>query len=210
MDKPINYNHGLDVDEAIRLRETSRYNLTQAKMTLLKMGVKTVSEGHLQALPNLDVEKYEKCCFQEFSWEAEYEDGSVLKQFEGAKQHHYGNIEQDKLKLIRWVSHFVTDTSNEEKRVLVTLDWKTGLWSFFNGFVPQEVKAAVAEGFAGEIKPKLILKMVKRESASVGFPGNAVNELTRYYRYILGWEGGDKKIILCVEPNGYTHLWHEQ
>lgn len=210
--KPKDFNFGLDVDEAIRLRETSRYNLTQAKMALLKMGVKTVSDGQLNALPNLDVDKYTKSCNQEFSWEAEYEDGSILTQFEGAKQHHYGNIEQDKLKFIRWVSHFVAETSNTEKRVMVTLDWKTGLWSFVNGFVLQEVKGEVAEGFGVttiDFRPKLILKMVKRESQGVEFPGSAVGEIARYYRYILGWEAGDNKVILCVEPNGYTHLWHE-
>ena len=207
--KPIDYNFGLDVDDMIRLRETSKFNLTSAKMALLNAGVKTITDGILQALPNLDVEKYEKCNFQEFSWEAEYEDGSVLKQFEGAKQHHYGNIEQDKLKTLRWVSHFVVETSNEDKRVIVTLDWKTGLWSFYNGLVLQEVKAAVAEGFPAGITPKLILKMVKRESSGVGFPGAAVSEVTRYNRYILGWEAGDTKVLLCVEPNGYIHFWHD-
>jgi hypothetical protein len=172
------------------------------------LGAKTFTNGELSALPNLDVEKYEKCRNQEFVWEAEYDDGSVLKQFDGAKQHHYGNIEQEKLKLIRWVSLFVVDTSNVDKRVIVSLDWKTGLWSFYNGIVSQELRAMVANGFSLD-KPKLILKMVKRESAGVGFPGAVVNEITRYNRYILGWEAGGNKVILCTEPNGYTHLWHE-
>lgn len=209
--KPINYNFGLDIDELIRVRETSKYNLIQSKMTLLESGAKTITNGELSALPSLNKEEYIKCSNQEFYWEAEYKDGSILKQFEGTKQHHYGNIDFDKLKVIKWVSNFIVETSNVDKRIIISLDWESGSWSFYNGLVPQEVKNLLWDNneFLVNDNKKLILKMVKRESQSVGFPSNTISETTRYYRYILGWESKNKKIVLCIEPNGYTHLWHE-
>lgn len=206
---PSQHNFGQDIDDAIRVRESSKYNLSVAKMKLLELGAKTFSGGELVAsLPNLDVEEYLRCNYQEFQWEAVMRDGSVLKQFQGDKQHHFGHIDQKELVELRWVSNFTTDTSNQEKRVVVALNWTTGKFTFTNGLALGEVRNVSDAGFP-EGERKLILKMVKRESTGVSFQDGDASEVTRYNRYILGWEAGDQKVILCVEPNGYTHLWHQ-
>lgn len=206
---PSKHNFGEDIDNLIRIRENARYNFAKSKSELIDLGAKTYSNGVLTALPNLDVAKYEKCKYQEFCWEAEYTDGTVIKQFQGDKEHHFGDIDPLLLSTISWVSNFASDTSNLEKRVIVTLDWKTGKFIFMNGLALGEVRNVSDAGFPNiEGEKKLILKMVKRESSGVSSGTDTISEMTRYYRYLLGWEFGEEKIILCIEPNGYTHLWH--
>lgn len=204
---PSNHNFGLEVDDMIKRKEEAKLTLMRSKLVLLDMGVKALVDGQLIHLPNLDVEAYKKCANQEFAWEAEYLDGSVLKQFGDGKQHHYGNIDQAQLKEIRWVSNFSDDTSNADKRVILTLDWKTGTFSLLNGFVMQDIRALFGEGQEGD--KKLILKMVKRQSVSVDIQTQVQGEALFYNRYLLGWEVADTKRLLCIEPNGYVHLWHE-
>jgi hypothetical protein len=221
----------MSIDELIKTQAQAKSATETARKELAECGVKRFVNGvlSLNDLPNnhgqiLDVDAYTKCKNQEFVWEAEYKDGTILKQFDGKKEKNLGNINQDKLKLIRWVSNFSWGTDNEEKRVIVTLDWITGLWSFHNGLVSQEVRAAVMNGFPKEIKPKLVLIMRKQPSFSAGVVGNEVTptgESWQYNRYILGWgteevdvvnDKGEKmkKVILeaaiCIEPNGGVHL----
>ena len=204
--------YGKIVDSYIRTRDQAKIDLSKSRMGLLEMGVKTFKDDMLIHLPGLDVEKFEKCNGQEFYWEAEYKDGKILKQFDGAKQHHYGHIEQDKLKYFRWVSNFDYPTVNEEKRVIITLDFETGKFEFMNGVCPQDVRGEVYLGYPDSnimSNSKLILKVIKRTSTSFSFPENSVDEVSYYNRYLIGWEKGENKKILVIEPSGFIHLWHE-
>lgn len=206
---PETQNFGQVVDMLIQIKERSRMDFTKSKIDLLELGVKTYVGDELHCLSNLDVAKYEACSHQEFGWEAEYKDGTVLKQFQGEKQHHFGHIDQEKLSILRWVSHFNTETSNEDKRVIVSLDWETGKFSFFNGFASQAARAMGDNCFRGDGEPKLILKMVKRVSHAVGINDGVTAEIMHYKRYILGYQTGDDKRIICIEPNGRVHLWEQ-
>jgi len=202
-------NYGKDVDELIKIRDNAKINLARSRMALLNMGVKTVMDGVMNYLPGLDVNKFEKCDSKEFYWEAEYEDGTILKQFDGGKQNHYGNIDQCRLRLFRWISNFNDETDNAEKRVIITLNFRTGLFDFLNGYVPQEVRGEVMNGFDQALRPKLIFKIINRASSCVNFEGK-VDEVCFYNRYLIGYEFSEGvKLILCIEPNGFVHLWEE-
>jgi hypothetical protein len=211
-DKPISRDYGQDVDAFIRVRDTAKMDLVKSRMFLLNAGVKTVKEGQLNYLPGLDVNKFIECANQEFYWEAEMKDGRIIKQFEGKRQNHYNNIDQAQLKIFRWVSNFLYETSNLEKRVIVSLNFETGIFDFINGFVPQEIRAAVINGFIKldfKTNPKLIMKLIRRTSTSLSYPDGAVDEVCYYTRYLIGWEFNGEKQILCIEPNGFVHLWTE-
>lgn len=206
----LNRDYGKDVDSLIRIRDTAKIDLAKSRMSLLQMGVKSVKDGMITHLPGLNIDKYSRCENQEFYWEAEYFDGTVIKQFDGKKHHHYGNIEQKSLKLFRWISNFDDATDNKEKRVIVELDFETGKFNFMNGFVPQEIRAEVMNGCQhNPSEKKLIMRMIKRTSTSQSYPGGGVDEVSYYNRYIIGWEDESEKKILCVEPNGFVHLWME-
>lgn len=208
----LNRNYGLDVDQHIKDRDAAKIKLSQARMGLLNMGVQVVQGENLFVNPTMNLKKFFASQNQEFSWEVEYENGDILRQFEGKEQHHYGNIDQKRLKEIRWVSLFDFETSNEERRVIATLNFKTGVFTFLNGFVPQDVRGQTYQEYPSGLKPKLILKMVKRTSTSVGFVDGSVEEIAYYNRYILGWENLKEsetiaKKVICIEPNGFIHLW---
>lgn len=211
--KEINYDYGKDVDSLIRIKDRAKIDLVKTKIALLEMGVKTEKDGLLTYLPGLNVQKYSDQGNQEFSWEAEYKDGTIIRQFEGKKQNHYGNIDQSKLKIFRWISAFDFATDNKEKKVIVSLDFETGKFEFLNSFCPQEVRAEIYQGYPGGVNPRLIMKMIKRTSVSQSYPEGKVDEVMYYNRYLIGWESTpdsptrDKK-ILCLEPNGKTHFWH--
>lgn len=213
-DKPINRDYGKDIDAAVRSRDTAKMDLIKSRIFLLNAGVKTYKDGQLNHLPGLDINKFIECGNQEFSWEAEMKDGRIVRQFEGKKQNHYGVIDQRELKIFRWVSHFSYETSNEETRVIVSLNFDEGKFEFTNGFVPQDVRAAVIAGLPQGCAPKLIMKIIRRTSTSLAFPNGDVDEVCYYNRYLIGWETTkespvQEKQILCIEPNGFVHLWTE-
>lgn len=205
---------GKDIDSLIRIRDQAKMDLARSRMKLIEMGAKTVKDGMVTHLPGLNIDKFASCENQEFYWEAEYEDGSVIRQFEGKKQHHYGHIDQQRLKYFRWVSTFDYPTDNEDKRVIISLNFKDGRFEFYNGIVPQETRAEVLNGYPSiSFEPKLILKAVKRASTSHSFPDGGIDEVTYYNRFLIGWENlpgsaTKGKRILCIEPNGFVHLWH--
>lgn len=214
-DKKIDYDYGKDVDSLVRIKDDAYITLFKSKMKILEMGVKTEKDGILTSLPGLDVNKYLKWNNQEFSWEAEYDNGKVICQFEGTKENHYGNIDKDHLKIFRWVSCFDWATDNKDKRVIVSLNFKNGKFEFLNGFCPQEVRAKVSGGYlSDEFNPKLIMKIIKRTIFSQEYPEGKISERMYYNRYLIGWEGKDRngkkeKRILCIEPNGFIHLWED-
>jgi len=202
-------NYGLDVDELIKIRDDAKIKIIRSKMALLNMGVKSVKDGVMSYLPGLDIYKFEKCDNKEFYWEAVYKDGNIIKQFDGKKQNHYGNIDQSKLKLFRWISNFNDETDNKEKRVVVTLDFETGLFDFLNGYVPQEIRGELINGFDAGSSPKLILKVIPRTLITVSYPEGGTDEVYFYNRYLIGYEAGSKKVVLCIEPNGFIHFFNE-
>lgn len=208
----LNKNYGLEIDEMVKLKHEAKLNLVKASGRLLEMGAKLLIDGMVNGQPGLDVEQYKKWNFQEFAWEAVGKDGLITKQFENdGTQNHFGNIDQDNLSKFYWHSCFKTETDNNIREVVVTLDFKTGKFEFLNGQVPQAIRADADIGypmdFAGlEVKPKLIMKMVKRNSETVSLSGN-VSEVMKYNRYLIGWEIGAVKRLFCVEPNGLVHYW---
>lgn len=199
---------GKQIDSLIKIKQSAKFNLITSSTELLQMGVKIFNGDKLSTLPGLNIESYQKCAMQEFVWEAEFDDGSIVKQFQGEAQHHFGHIDQSKLKVFRWVSLFDCETENADKRAIVELDFKTGKFVFLNGFVPQEVRAGVDDIYPENEAPKLIMKMVKRESNVVNYPEGSISEVMKYNRYLIGWETKSKKTLLCVEPNGFVHYWH--
>lgn len=211
--KPLNYDFGKDVDSLIRIKDRAKIDLVKSKIALLELGVKTEKDGVLSHLPGLNISKYSENQNQEFGWEAEYKDGSVVRQFEGKRQNHYGNIDQSKLKIFRWISNFDWATDSADKRVVVSLNFETGVFEFLNGSCPQEVRAETYQGFPGMVNPRLVMKIIKRTSVSQSYPEGKVDEVMYYNRYLIGYESTPEsptksKKILCVEPNGSVHFWH--
>jgi hypothetical protein len=41
---------------------------------------------------------------QDYYWKAEYEDGSVLKQYENGEENQFNDIDQDRLDIFSWIS----------------------------------------------------------------------------------------------------------
>lgn len=208
----LNRNYGVDIDNHIKVRDRAKLDLSQSRTGLINMGAQLVIGDQLFCTPSMDMRKFFACNNQEFSWEAEYEDGTLLKQFSGKEQLHYGNIDQSKLKEIRWVSNFDYETANTEKRVIISLNFKTGVFTFTNGFAPQEIRGISFQEFKAGFVPKLVLKMIKRTSTSVGFIDGNVEEVMYYNRFLLGWESAQgsayvEKKVLCIEPNGFVHSW---
>lgn len=209
--KDVRYNYSHDVDEALMGKQRALMNLAVAQAKILAMGVKVFEGDTVGHLPGLMLSRYLDNNRQEFEWEAEYEDGTVIKQFEDGKpQLHFGNIDQSKLKEFRWVSNFLWETDNADRRVVVTLMFKEGLFKVHNGFVHPDARPFMETLLPPKELPKLIMKIVKQEKASTGFPLGKISSVNLFNRYIIGVEGSDIKKILCVEPNGFIHVWHGQ
>lgn len=205
------------VDAAINKRDTAQVDLIQSKMQLLELGVKTIEGDQIFHMPGLNLDRFMEWNRQEFSWEAEYEDGKVIRQFEkNGKQHHYGHIDQEKLVKFRWVSCFDYATANEDKRVIVEVDLKTGEFNLHNGSIDMSLKNFLwedARSIRDSFKnPKLIMKMIRRESNTYSFPDGEHSSIALYNRYLIGYESSKEseakfKRVLCIEPNGVTHFW---
>lgn len=218
LDKLYGQDHDVDfgkqVDGLIKKKNQAKVDLVNSSSLLLQMGIKVLEGDRITAQPGLDVEKYIAQNYQEFAWEAQYRSGQTIHQFgdpDGDK--HFGDIDQEQLMFFRWVSCFKDETDNRDQRVIVQLDFETGRFSFLNGFAPQETRNLSDEGFPqgadqSDVKPKLVMKMVKRNSETFSYPEGSRVETMKYNRYLIGWELPDKKIILCVEPNGFVHPWH--
>jgi len=205
-----NHDYGKDLGALIQVREKAAHDLRQAEKAIANLGAKVFMDGNLHALPNLDVQKYIDCQNQEFAWEATMEDGSFLMQFEkDGTQHHFGDIDQANLCFLAWISNFEQETSNKDRRVIVSLDFHNRHISVLNGRLDQETRAAL-DANPMPLGAKLILKMVKRQSFAPSYTEANLGHTTLFNRYLLGWESADKKFLVCVEPNGLVHLWHHQ
>lgn len=205
------------IDILLQMRQDGMYNYSRATKELLAMGVKTgkQSTGAI-TIPNSYQPYLKKFNLSnlEFEWEINYTDGSVLRQFENEKQHDFSDIDRTKLKNITYISNFTWPTDNQEKRIIVRLNWETGKFEFMNGFAPQDVKAKCC------IKPlegekKLILLSKKRISGATGQAKgelqefvNMIDEFFFYNRFILGYQvPSGEKMAVIIEPNGNIKLF---
>jgi len=201
------------IDQLLQIRKDGMYAYSKATTKLIELGVKIgrKSDGALTIPASFQphLEQYENSNM-EFEWEAEYTDGKKVKQFEAGVQHHLGDIDQSKLTSLAWISNFTWATDNNEKRVIVKLNWENGIFEIMNGFPNQETREfASMNPLAGE--KKLILFTNKQFSETIGdvpdrykefFP--LMEEFFYYNLFIIGYQikGTDKKKMLMIQPNG--------
>lgn len=213
----IDKNNNDKIDQLLQTRQDSVFKYSRATKDLLDMGLKVMlaSTGELTvpASYNEHLHKFNRSNL-EFEWLAKY-DGSRpdTAQFDDlGEEHHFGEIDQGKLKSISLISNFNWPTDNAEKRVIVTLNFETGMFEFLNGFIPQEVLGQLLEPIAGP--KKLILLAKKRQSATVGELAEELrefypptDEIFFYNRFLLGFETETKKRVLLIQPTGNVDLW---
>lgn len=206
-EQPANFDYGKTVDEFISMRVKALADLKKSSNGLKDLGAHSDIRGVETVMDGMDIEAFNRCDKSEFAWEAVYTDGTQLRQYDDfSMKHSFADIDQEKLELIRWVSNFDVDTSNTCKRIIVTLDWRTGLFSFFNGLVHPAVKEIYLNPMTSMDGAKLILKKRVRMSFTGNTEHNKDDETINYNRYLLGLELGELKRLICIEPNGFVHL----
>ena len=194
------------IDSFLKIRRQSLYDLEKAVEGLYAMGVRFFipSPG---GVPDISAAQSLLPRFEftldDFEWKAIYEDGTELDQY-GEKQSHFGSIDQSKLVKIQYISNFEISTQNPEKRLIVTLDFKSGVFDFWN-CGSQGVRAELLKPCEG--KKKLILFKRRREDFTVGVSKEKLEvrptgERFTYTRYYLGYEAEGRKVIVCLYPNG--------
>lgn len=208
------------IDHLLQQRQDGMFNFAAATRDLLSMGLQVGSQTTGEILvPESFTEHLDKFNRSnlEFEWMATYKDGSMpIYQFGPGpnEEHHFKDIDQNKLKSVSFISNFNWQTDNQEKRVIATLDWETGIFSFLNGFISQDDLGKLVMEKITEPK-KLILVIKRRQSPVVGdikedlkqFHG-PIDEIFYYNRFLLGFEtpSGRKRTIL-IQPNGNINLW---
>jgi len=204
------------IDALLQMRQDGMYNYTQSSDELMRLGVKIGNKSTGQVtLPNSftpHLDKFERSML-EFEWEVTYKDGTILKQFDDGdnRDNHksFKDIDHSKIKSVAYISNFNYQTDNVEKRIIVRLDWETGLFNFLNGFAPQDLRAKCCmKPLEGE--KKLILFARKRFSSASGQSQSEFKELIKitdefsfYNRFILGYQvPSGEKMTVIIEPNG--------
>lgn len=205
------------IDELLQIRQNGIFNYSKATRELINLGVKIgrKSDGALTIPSNFQpfLDRYNVSNL-EFEWLAEYKDGTKLAQYEGEKSNHFGHIDQTKLKSLAFISNFNWQTDNQEKRVIVKLNWETGLFEFMNGFASQDVvEYACTNPLAGD--RQLIMFIRKQYGFTAGdikddykeFIPN-FDEFFYYNRFVLGYKipGGEKKVLI-IEPTGNINIF---
>jgi hypothetical protein len=193
------------IDEFLKIRRQSLYDLEKAIEGLYAMGVRFHTPGEdglpeISAAQNL-LPRYE-FTLEDFEWKAIFDDGSEMDQF-GEEEHHFGNIDQKKLAKLMYISNFEIDTSNVEKRAIITLDFKNGTFDFLN-CGPMEVRGKLTTPCTDE--KKLILFKRRRETFTASVEGKTkellpTGEKITYTRYYLGYETPSRKVVICIYPN---------
>jgi len=194
------------IDNFLKIRRQSLYDLEKAIEGLYEMGIRffvPTEEGvpEVSCAQNL-LPRYEHT-LEDFEWKAIYDDGTELDQY-GEKQSHFGDIDQSKLAKIQYISNFEILTQNPEKRLIITLDFKKGTFDFWN-CADQDIRAELSKPC--EEEKKLILFKRKRQDFIVGMAGKeakveSTGERFTYTRYYLGYETKNKKVVICLYPNG--------
>lgn len=202
------------IDKLLKIRRQSLYDLEKAIEGLYEMGVRFFTPSpdgvpDISAAQNL-LPRFE-FTLEDFEWKAIYNDGTELDQY-GEKQFSFKDIEMEKLEKIQYISNFEIDTQNPEKRLVITLDFKKGVFNFWN-CGSQDVRAKLMKPVEGE--KKLILFKRKRESFTAGVSKDSgrpeimpTGDKFTYTRYYLGYEvvGKKKKIVVCLYPNGQIEI----
>ena len=194
------------IDNFLKIRRQSLYDLEKAVEGLYEMGVRFFTPMP-DGVPEIScaqdlLPRYERT-LEDFEWKAIYNDGTELDQF-GEKQSHFGDIDKSKLDRIQYISNFEINTQNPEKRLIITLDAKTGIFDFWN-CGSQGIRAELSKPVEGD--KKLILFKRKREDFTVAMSGktgevNPTGERFTYTRYYLGFSVKTRKVIVCLYPNG--------
>jgi len=197
---------GKEVDDNIRERMNLINSLIKVNKKLTEEGVKIGNIGN-DGIPEFEVGLNYLPQFvyhlEEYEWEAVYDDGSVLRQHDLGGDNHYSNIDQKRLKEVRLISNFTTETDNQEKRMIVTLDWKTGKFKILNGRVGIDDRNIVEMIENNEEKKLILFRRVRfGQTLELGEKITETPEVYFYKRYFIGYENSDKKIIICLYPNG--------
>lgn len=149
----------------------------------------------------------------EFEWRAEYKDGTFLDQFGDDGDHHFGDIDQSKLKSLSWISNFKFPTDNIEKRIIVKLIIETGKFEIINGYASQEVKQFIQEPLEGYAGPILFAK--KRNTTVTGQVDEKYaemlmikNEFYCFNQFVLGYKSTNgKNKMLIIDPIGNINIF---
>jgi len=194
------------IDNFLKIRRQSLYDLEKAIEGLYAMGVRFHTPGE-DGLPEVSAAQYllprYEFTLEDFEWKAVYDDGKEMDQF-GEKENHFGNIDQKKLSKIMYISNFEIDTSNIEKRAIITFNFKDGTFDFLN-CGPMEVRGKLTTPCTED--KKLILFKRRRETFTAGVEGKTkellpTGEKILYTRYYLGYETpSGKKVVICIYPN---------
>ncbi len=194
------------IDQFLLMRKEASAQMEKAIAGLYEMGVRFYQASEDGGAPEVTaaqnlIPRYE-VTLQDFEWKAIYDDGGELDQY-GNQENHFGDIDQSRLAKIMFIGNFEIDTSNIEKRPVITMDFKTGLFEFLN-CGPMDVRGKLTRPCVGD--KKLILFRRKRETFSAGVNGKKDLEMTGdqivYIRYYLGYETSDRKVLICIYPNG--------
>jgi len=201
------------IDELLQKRIQGYFDFVRSTDELIKLGVKIGSGADIE-LPK-SYQKYlnnYEVSNLEFEWFVEYIDGTSLKQFQGGQEYNFKHIDLSKLKSIAFISNFDWPTDMKETRVIVRLNWETGLFEFTNGFAPQDVRTVCCmDPLPGN--KKLIMFTRKNSSSIAGqAPADSVisSMLGQYFiynRFILGYEVDGKKKAVIIYPNGEMKIF---
>gem|GEM_PF-4369804 len=195
------------IDELLKIKRRALYDLEKSVESLYELGVTFVSPGE-DGIPELSsamklTERYEKT-LENWEWKVIYTDGSELDQY-GEEDHSFRDIKLDKIEKVLLISNFEFDTTNVEKRAVITLN-RDGTFDFLN-CGPMELRGKlnkpVGEGW------KLILFKRFRDTFTAKTGGGRVEptgEKILYKRYFLGYEINGIKTIVCAYPNGEVRL----
>ena len=191
------------------------YDFVRSTDELVNLGVKIGHGGNLELPKSFQkyLDTYEISNL-EFEWLVEYNDGTTLKQFQGGQEHNFKHIDLAKLKSVAFVSNFDWPTDMKETRIIVRLNWQTGLFEFTNGFAPQEVRTVCCMNpLPGE--KKLIMFARKNHSGVAGQVAqnselaSFIGQYFVYNRFVLGYEANGEKKVVMIYPNGEIKLFNE-
>ena len=208
-------NKNQQIDEYLKVRRQSLLDLEKAIEGLYELGVRFFTPSpdgmpEISAAQSL-LPRFE-FTLEDFEWKAIYDDGSDLDQYSEV-QSHFGDIDLSRLVKLQYISNFEIDTQNPEKRLIVTLDVKQGIFTFWN-CGGQQIKADLSKPVLGD--KKLILFKRKRESFTAGVKQTdnkpevtPTGEKFTYTRYYLGYETSDQKVIVCLYPSGEMAIENE-
>lgn len=203
------------IDELLQKRMQGYYDFVRSTEELVDLGVK-IGQGENLELPK-SFQKYldqYEISNLEFEWEVEYTDGTTLKQFQGGQEHNFKHIDLSKLKSVAYISNFDWPTDMKETRIIVRLNWQTGLFEFMNGFAPQDVRAVCCMNPLPGDK-KLIMFARKNNSGVAGqvTADSALSSMMGQYfiynRFVLGYEVDGNKKAVMIYPNGEMRLFND-